>query len=935
MINIARGVYRSSLPVPLVEEINILPSSPTPGISGTFSMVVNVALQSINNSDTEPVSLFVAAFKDMNYLKAIKSNDAYLRRLITGPSADETQVITKIVSISPASKGQNLSVFNEKERILVKSKNIEIPFDIVVDGATGGLRNLAVLVVAYRDLAPEDDSLAWKLDVGKTTVERVLFEGKIPATTNVFKLTQDMKEYGSVGEVWTGPVHLTRKALMAGNKHLPEDHPTLERHIIINQKIKDIRPIQRLYKHINRLQAPPPGIQNYFGTPLYSRSANNSVKIYIPFNFAGYVIENSEFSNIIRNRATLLSTAAVLDIKVFRRRVSFIEEGNRLTTDKVTSDHPDDTNVLADCGTPATLIGTLRTGDVRLLSIPGLENVYNIFINDKYMADSKQSYYEYSLEVDLVDKSGLAINNIRARLIKRLYQYQSYLFNFTGRGNKNFDSQSFVDAKINILISDPAWERLIAEIVASIIYIWGNIGVPRNEWLRTLLPLANPYSATNVSVLQLEKIAYDLINILNRAGFKPEVSNSDASFTVRSTMIDKPATARNLICTHVLKPRYYNELNHLTGFDYLGAFSTGNLDRISRVSTDKYAARADKEIAKYGKYTKMDTTGINSYGFLSPRIVKTPENFIDTSTGLQLAKAYDLYQANTTALSKEKDFMGNSFKNRKNRYAEIGRILSSEAVTFKYTDTSLKDIAKECAASTMATLDSSLYFTTGSVFVFDNTYIKDETKGSSIPRYKDKYWWAQDSKLMDNKILVSILEESMASYKDVKVNNAGAIFGSPAHRLLQSANSNLQSINLFELNINFNSVMRVQFLAGFGRGLNNPQWVTLSPSVVATAKKQNSLLLCRLTDPGQVLSVENKFKLPSFDKLFIIGDADPMSLQSRSNYFQKYMELLKTTKTALTGPWLNPKGKNSALRARYTCSHDMLYVPEDAMGYSR
>jgi hypothetical protein len=235
----------------------------------------------------------------------------------------------------------------------------------------------------------------------------------------------------------------------------------------------------------------------------------------------------------------------------------------------------------------------------------------------------------------------------------------------------------------------------------------------------------------------------------------------------------------------------------------------------------------------------------------------------------------------------------------------------------------------------MATLDSSLYFTTGSVFVFDNTYIKDETKGSSILRYKDKYWWAQDSKLMDNKILVSMLEESMASYKDVKVNNAGAIFGSPAHRLLQSANSNLQSINLFELNINFNSVMRVQFLAGFGRGLNNPQWVTLSPSVVATAKKQNSLLLCRLTDPGQVLSVENKFKLPSFDKLFIIGDADPMSLQSRSNYFQKYMELLKTTKTALTGPWLNPKGKNSALRARYTCSHDMLYVPEDAIGYSR
>ena len=120
----------------------------------------------------------------------------------------------------------------------------------------------------------------------------------------------------------------------------------------------------------------------------------------------------------------------------------------------------------------------------------------------------------------------------------------------------------------------------------------------------------------------------------------------------------------------------------------------------------------------------------------------------------------------------------------------------------------------------------------------------------------------------------------------------------------------MSAMNLFEIEINFNSVVKIEYFAGYNGSLSNPVWLTLTLTQLTSLNSgERSAFLCRITDLGSVLNQPNIFKLSSFNQYFILGNGvgtSGMALQS--TYENLYTSLRSSTKALMLENIVNTKG---------------------------
>ena len=81
-------------------------------------------------------------------------------------------------------------------------------------------------------------------------------------------------------------------------------------------------------------------------------------------------------------------------------------------------------------------------------------------------------------------------------------------------------------------------------------------------------------------------------------------------------------------------------------------------------------------------------------------------------------------------------------------------------------------------------------------------------------------------------------------------------------------------------------------------------------------KTSNDPVLCRITKPNDVLNVSNKFKLDSYDQLFVLGDGDLNFKESNINS-DIVMNNIKKSVTKLFSDNINNKAAGSAVMSQY------------------
>ena len=177
--------------------------------------------------------------------------------------------------------------------------------------------------------------------------------------------------------------------------------------------------------------------------------------------------------------------------------------------------------------------------------------------------------------------------------------------------------------------------------------------------------------------------------------------------------------------------------------------------------------------------------------------------------------------------------------------------MNHEGVSYNKLQKSIATLAVVHTAPLFPPLDSALYFTDTSAFVFDNTSQLAATEGSNIPAYiysQNLQKWVD---LIQNTILESSINAAITSYTPIIMKDIEKIKSSFAYEQMNYNAASLAPMNLFEIEINFNSVVKIEYLSGYDGSISKPIWRTLSPTMMTDIKENSApAQFCLITEVG-------------------------------------------------------------------------------------
>ena len=137
MLNVAKGVFKSRLPVPLIKEIIILPSEVQQEQIKQFNIIVKVLLQTVRENYNRSFNLNVTAITTPQEESILSLNPDGIKSYVSSQSN-----LVKNVKINNLSKEGTLSYYNKTEDSRLYTKIIDVPMTIP---SIGSLEYLSIL----------------------------------------------------------------------------------------------------------------------------------------------------------------------------------------------------------------------------------------------------------------------------------------------------------------------------------------------------------------------------------------------------------------------------------------------------------------------------------------------------------------------------------------------------------------------------------------------------------------------------------------------------------------------------------------------------------------------------------------------------------------------------------------------------------------------
>ena len=380
-----------------------------------------------------------------------------------------------------------------------------------------------------------------------------------------------------------------------------------------------------------------------------------------------------------------------------------------------------------------------------------------------------------------------------------------------------------------------------------------------------MIIFASPNSADQRSLYTFQSIIEDFIGQLNAAFAVPPIGKSSAKPKFGSKISTANAQLRRLkyVCTP--KKKYYHEFNSATGLDYVGIPAIARRT-LPRISYKGYQSRVAKEVEKFN-VEAANSLAVNRYGFLTPAQVNTNTANIEMTRATNFEQAVDLLQAATSPSSQSpaNNYMGSP------EVPDIGKTdinnllgLNGVMVSPTYNGRTQLQQAYNALPGTSVDTDSSNYLSSGSSFTRDETAARTALSGSE--QFKYKSYNVATAGVLQSDVVNILVEKTADSYRKPEPVNLLNIQGSLAYMELSGSTADFDSMNPLEQNINFNSVAKVEYLRGFGAA-GRPLWRLLDTGTFTRAMERGNPLLCRLSEPAQVLNVKNYFNVGTYDSL--------------------------------------------------------------------
>ena len=738
------------------------------------------------------------------------------------------------------------------------------------------------------------------MKISPPATETIMIDTDAPLKSAVFVLEGDNRSFGRAGEVWPGPIHYNDEmGFMAGASHTEASHPPLSAKLVSNQKIKDFRFLEairglsfsdtpasaqvltlRQRKDLEKAAKiiKKPGKVSDCS---YSRTANNELKISFAIDYMRLVRENTKLGFLIKNEDALMSCFKIENIQIWRSRINANVQPNMLTPGKI---NICGSNTKLASTSAEKLIATLRNGLVRPVQFRGLnKQVLNVVVTDQDMANHDVGTYEYRVVIEMVDLSTTAITYTIERLTKFLTEYNKFLAAADSMGAKGFNIQARLKRnKVELLELNQQWKRLINSFMTSIEFIFGRSAFPEFSsisWRKNLITMANPANGDLKSMMLLSETIKDFLSNLMMVSRDATSAASAGSSKVTSKIKSGNKSKRKIVLEHVFASNYTRNSTADEGTDYLDDSVT--LDsplNFTSIGFINFIGRIDAELEKFG-VPRPNNPGVNKFGFLTPKRLNAKGSSIETSTvNLSQGLGYGILNA---SLSPNKIRSFTPSNNSDDIYnSEIGGILGASDVTIAPNTTPLEEVLRNPEPLKRKTIFSSDYLSSNTPFNKSNLDAVTAASGSEeINAYTMGSIPSSHQQIKGAGVVNHIMNMKAIDFKPppafIPADSAEGCLA------VESAAQNPSTLDMnttFGQSVNFNSLAEVQYFDGYlvSSGminLNQPIWRTLTQSDFESMQASRAKVLCRTMLISRSMRMPNRYELPEYDSLFILGDS--------------------------------------------------------------
>jgi len=920
MGNIACAPFETPIPLPLVKSVEILANDANPLLT---KLKILLSLQAVKIEEGRPFGLFVALINDAGVLNLIKESPSALRYEITNIETPSTKssMIKKYIGIEDfVTDGEIRHIINKSDGTGVVTKELSMDVDLfLADG-----QNLWLYCVAY-EMDNEADNFNVtatpqnkKFAIGTPAIETIMRNGESMSSTYLYVLQDTIEGYGTRGDVWVGPVHRKGRVYMAGDHHDPaKDHPRLRRLGVSNQKIKDLR----LLNHIENLNLDNFAVnmvnvnktnsrnfdrvknmvgKRYFSRLRYSRSSTGDFKLWFALDYDAFINDHCRLANVFTNKGSLRSTYAVSNVTVFRQKKENYTDGSKLAFDLNAESQK---KVIES----PVRIGDLKKGNVVSFNTSN-DSFVNFLISDHRMKQDEINIYEYTVNFEFVDNSAMVVHKLVRTLEREFTKFQSFLSNFEALGKKNFDIQEYLRANAAVIKTNDSWLKLINKFVASVWFLFGESGFGGQKpiiWKKNLTTMVNPMTATEGSLREFTELIKDYINDLRYLVSKAAVGSGDAKFSVRSKIGSTRDLVRKIKYTHIPR-RVRKRSENNVGFDYLGlgAHAEESPTSFTKVSYDSLINRLNGELRKY-QVGNPNVSTINKYGFLSPYSIYTPYEIQPTTRS-------DLELSDGLVILDNKVNPGINLFSADGAIADLDVKISkmqciqgSAGITFEPLRTSLVDYveSRKTPAPEQEEASSIDYLAVGG-FPEEITDAENPVSASQEAQATQLQFSRRAIEVLEADLSERMLDGVAQNFTTPRLRRTTAVEGSLALARINQNMEEFLDINSFQRDINYNSLVTIQFLDGYHRGdIRRPRWQILSEGRFMEMKAAGTTVLCRLRRCPSITG-RNSYRLSRYNYLFMLqveedfqSDENIIKTSYKARYRRYYKRMTRTNRS--------------------------------------
>ena len=940
-MQVAPKNFKQPLPNVSVKGIKIFsPTNANP--NSALSVEVKILIEASTNVELSPYKVFFACVTSKDRFESFKYSKVVFRNEIK-VTADKPNLMKKFLGAGhQAATFPTRYLINKSEELQVMAKEIVVAMSIEKRDFSGFLGCIAV------PYAVEEDNINLNglplgqtepVALGEPAMERVLIDNVAPILGSVYTLKDTVAGYGREGDYWTGAVHLhPSQGYMTGVRHTADRHPRLKKQLVSNQKIKDLR-LLKIAQNLDasKLVAQSADInskiiqvnnqavkvnfgKSYFSNFHFSRGSNNSAKIYFALDEKRLFADYAKFASLFSNKKSLFSTMEVKNITIYRKRVKSADTATKLTPGAAV-----DSNTAFYSA--RKYVGSFENNAVTYLNLTNLprNGTRNVFVIDNGMTEATAGVYEYTVEVDIIDNSPTALKLVVTKLEDALTAFDAYVSKFNGDYRKNFDTTTYVRMNSKGLKKDDSWKELVNAYITSIMFVFGQkaFGTMSSlNWKKNLLAMANPMSADASDVQTLRKIVFDFTSNLKSITDPPSVQGSEEAFSVKKSVDQISPQRRRNTYSYVIPDKYERTSAANLGFEYLRDEDVVISSGLPVVSYASYATRISTEVSKY-KSTNTNDPGLNTYGFLSPYRIITPTNTIGTLTPLKTSMGLDLLQARLDSPGRPNDFLG-ATQNAEVQSAGTQNVLDNSSITVVPLVSSLRVVINQ-EGQESTTNNSTNYLNEESDFNTANDYLVAAASGSTEDMAARKAAHAHRDKVFQNPAVTKIISQAGNQFKKPALTNTQVIQGSMAYQAIVNAPANVLGMNSFQRNINFNSLVKVQYLSGYKKlpglpGLKELNWQLLTQEVYDTARANNLTLLCECVEIESITNTQNLFALRPYNQLFLMGDNVSTSQPKAASFQSQLQGVQNFTKSQDSQVQVNMSTPAAQVPAQYILS---------------